>query len=83
MDYSYFSIVTDYFRLTPHFNNLAELLFRKLKQIGNYDRMFMFGFSFGSRLCFEAGARLGNNVIDRIDACDPAGKSLIFSRSIC
>lgn len=73
MDYSNFSIVADYFVLTPHFHGIAEILLRKIKQIGNYDRLFLFGFSFGSRLCFEAGARLGNQRIERIDACDPAG----------
>lgn len=73
MDYSNYSIVADYFRLVPHFYNIADLLLRKFKQIGNYDRLFMFGFSFGSRLCFEAGAQLGYQVIERIDGCDPAG----------
>lgn len=73
MDYSNFSVVSSYLRLLPHFNNIADLLLRKVKQIGNYDRMFLFGFSFGARLCFEAGVQLGHQVIDRIDACDPAG----------
>jgi surfactin synthase thioesterase subunit len=74
MDYSNFSIVSDYFSLTPHFENIAAVLLRKIKQIKNYDRLFLYGFSFGSRLCFEAGAQLGHQLIDRIDACDPAGK---------
>lgn len=72
MDYSNFSI-TDYFRLTPHFRGLSDLLLRKVIQIGNYDRLFMFGFSFGARLCFDVGARVGANRIDKIDGCDPAG----------
>lgn len=33
----------------------------------------MFGFSFGARLCFEAGARVGFQLIDTIHACDPPG----------
>lgn len=73
MDYSIFAIFPDYFRLTSHFVGITKVLLRKIKQVGNYDRLFMFGFSFGSRLCFEAGAQLGHQVIDRIDACDPAG----------
>lgn len=73
MDYSNYSVVADYFVLTPRFFHLAGVLLRKIKQIGNYGKIFMFGFSFGSRLCFEVGARLGSQRIDRIDACDPAG----------
>lgn len=73
MDYSNFSIVADYFKLNSHFFNIARVLVKKIKQVGNYDRLFLFGFSFGSRLCFEAGAQIGHQVIDRIDACDPAG----------
>lgn len=66
-------MASSYLKLRPYYHSIADLLFRKVKQIGNYDRMFLFGFSFGSRLCFEAGAKLGHQVIDRIDACDPAG----------
>lgn len=73
MDYSNFSTVSDYFILTPHFFKISRILLRKVRQIGNYDRLFMYGFSFGSRLCFEVGSQLGYRVIDRIDACDPAG----------
>lgn len=79
MDYSKFSEVSSFVRLVPHFHSIADLLLRKIKQIGNYDRMFLFGFSFGSRLCFEAGAKLGRQVIDRIDACDPAGPMFDFN----
>lgn len=74
MDYSQFAVTGDYFNLTPHFDDIASVLLRKIKQIKIYDRLFLYGFSFGSRLCFEAGAQLGNRLIDRIDACDPAGK---------
>lgn len=73
MDYSKYSIVADYFRLVRQFEGITAVLLRKVKQIANYDRLFMFGFSFGARLCFEVGAQMGRGVIDRIDACDPAG----------
>lgn len=83
MDYSNYSLVTEYRRLRPHFNGIAKLLLRKVKQIGNYERLFMFGFSFGSRLCFEVGAQLGHQVIDRIDACDPTGPGFdLLERSV-
>lgn len=82
MDYSNYSSHPDYFRLVPHFSNLADLLQRKVEQVGSFDRMFMFGFSFGSRLCFEVGARLSQlgHQIDQIDACDPAGPAFDASR---
>jgi len=73
MDYSNYSMVSDYFRLTPHFYSISDLLLRKIQQIGRYDQLFMFGFSFGARLCVDAGTKLGANLIDRIDVCDPAG----------
>lgn len=73
MDYSKYSIVADYFVLARRFDDISAILLKKVKQIGNYDRLFMFGFSFGSRLCFEVGAQLGHQLIERIDACDPAG----------
>jgi pimeloyl-ACP methyl ester carboxylesterase len=83
MDYSNFSIVGDYFNLTPHFDDIAAVLLRKIKQIRNYDRLFLYGFSYGSRLCFEAGAQLGHQLIDRIDACDPAGPGFdMYKRTV-
>ncbi|CRL02078.1 CLUMA_CG015386, isoform A [Clunio marinus] len=73
MDYSNFSTVLDYYRLVYRFYFIADVLLKKVKQIGNYDRLFMFGFSFGARLCFEVGTKIGNQLIERIDGCDPAG----------
>lgn len=74
MDYSNYSIVANYFHLTPYFQPIADVLHRKIMQINSHDRLFLFGFSFGSRLCLEAGSRLGlPPKISRIDACDPAG----------
>jgi hypothetical protein len=74
MDYSSLSTVQNYFSLVPHFSSIADTLYRKIIQINSNERLFMFGFSFGSRLCFEVGSRFPfDNKIDRIDACDPAG----------
>lgn len=74
MDYSVYSNNSNYFGLVSHFDNLAHLLTRKIKQATSiYDNVFLFGFSFGARLSFEAGAKIGYNLIDHIQVCDPAG----------
>lgn len=73
MDYSRFS-KQPYVSLTVNFLPLTRVLVKKIQQTTSfYEKVFIFGFSFGSRLAFEAGARLGKQRIERIDACDPAG----------
>lgn len=66
--------------LLPYFSSLSEVLTKKFNQIGNFERQYCFGFSFGARLCAEAGIRVGNQSIDRMDLCDPAGE-FVSSRS--
>lgn len=73
VDYSKYANVSNYFSLVTHFEGISALITRKLKQIGSYDRQFCFGFSFGSRLCVDAGINIGNRSIARMDLCDPAG----------
>jgi hypothetical protein len=73
MDYSKYSNVADYFTLTPHFQGILSVLVKKFKQIENYNRQYCFGFSFGAWLCPEAGKKVGTQLIDRMDLCDPAG----------
>jgi hypothetical protein len=73
MDYSYYAKNPIYFGLTLHFFQLAQLLTRKIRQVTeNYDKIFMFGFSMGARLCFEAGAQIGYQKIKEMHMCDPA-----------
>lgn len=73
MDYSRFSR-QPYVTLAVNFSPLARVLVKKIQQTTSfYENVFLFGFSFGSRLAFEAGVRLGQQRIERIDACDPAG----------
>lgn len=77
MDYSFYAIVSKYFALLPHFDKISEVLQKKFLQIENYDRQYSFGFSFGSRLCMNAGKEVAiqtGQTIDRMDLCDPAGK---------
>lgn len=73
MDYSTFANVSNYFSLTYNFNGISDVFLKKFRQIGNYDRQYCFGFSFGSRLCIDVGLRIGNQSIGRMDLCDPAG----------
>lgn len=73
MDYSRFA-KQPYVTLATQFNPLTRVLVKKIQQAtSNYENLYLFGFSFGSRLAFEAGARIGKRRIERIDACDPAG----------
>lgn len=55
------------------------MLTRKLSQLDQLgfqpSNMFLFGFSYGCHLVFEAGYRFGPRKIGRIDCCDPAGPS--------
>jgi len=74
MDYSVYSVRDYFFGLMPHFNQLASLLTERIRQTTSlFENVFMFGFSFGARLSLEAGARIGYNLIDHIQVCDPAG----------
>lgn len=73
MDYSKYAIEWNYFNLVPHFEGLSALLTKKFKQIGNFDRQFCFGFSFGARLCVDAGINVGNQLIGRMDLCELTG----------
>jgi hypothetical protein len=72
-DFNFYANNADYFALTPHFNGIAAVLEKKMRNIGKYDQQYCFGFSFGSRLCIEAGKKIGYQLIDRMDLCDPAG----------
>jgi hypothetical protein len=74
MDYSHFANVTSISSLTPHFDGIAAVLTTKLQNVGNFDREYIFGHGFGSRLAVEAGMRVGHNSIDRMDLCDPTGE---------
>lgn len=74
MDYSKYANVADYFQLTPHFAGISAVLLKKFQQIGNYGNQYCFGFSFGSWLCSETGKKVGTQLIDRMDLCDPAGR---------
>lgn len=77
MDYSTYSL-GDYGVLVSYFSGISAVLSKKLQQVGAYNKMWCFGFSFGSRLCIDAGLtikKVNNQSIDRLELCDPAGLS--------
>jgi Lipase len=82
-DYNHYAKTSNYFYLMPHFKGIADVIEKKMRAIGNYDRQYMFGFSFGSRLSIEVGKRIGAGVIDRMDICDPAGEQFSNDLWIC
>lgn len=73
MDYSTYAEDVIYFRLVARFDKISSLLTRKFAQIGNYEQLYCFGFSFGSRLCIDASISLGDQMIGHMDLCEPVG----------
>ncbi|XP_037034172.1 pancreatic triacylglycerol lipase-like [Bradysia coprophila] len=77
MDYSIFSMNSNYYALVRDFNGIANVLTKKLKDFQALsfvpNNIYMFGFSFGAQLVLEAGRRFGKKLIKQIDVCDPAG----------
>lgn len=71
MDYSIFSVSSNYYSLVRDFNGIATVLTKKLKdfQTIGFDpnNIYMFGFSFGGQLALEAGRRSGKMLIKQID----------------
>jgi hypothetical protein len=77
MEYSKYS-AGDYGVLCSRYELIKATLKRKVLEIGNLARIFIFGFSFGSRLAQGVGydltmANNGTPVFERMDLCDPAG----------
>lgn len=79
MDYSFYSgYGKGYGEIVHRYPWLRDVLVNALKMFGEYSRMHVFGFSFGSRLAQGAGNVLtdennGIPVIASMDLCDPAG----------
>lgn len=73
VDYSVYSNVSDYFALVNNFKGISSVILKKVQQIGVYDKMWFFGFSFGSRLCIDVGLKIGNQSVSRMELCEPAG----------
>lgn len=71
MDYSTFSMNSNYYSLVKDFNGIATVLTKKLKDFQSIafkpNDIFIFGFSFGGQLALEVGRRLGKPLIKQID----------------
>lgn len=78
MDYSVYSMNSNYYGLVRDFNGIATVLTNKLKEFGTFsfdpNNMYLFGFSFGGQLVLESGRRFGGKLIKQID-----GKVLSFT----
>lgn len=76
IEYRYYSFqcIND---LVAQFNSFVSVLVRKLRQLEELqfspDNGFLFGFSLGAVICFEAGFQFGPQRLNRVDACDPMG----------
>lgn len=82
MDYSPYSEDVDYFRLVSRFEIISDFLKKKFEQIGNYERQYCFGFSYGSRLCVDAAISVGTEMIGSMDLCDPAGPGFEWTHRV-
>lgn len=71
MDYSSFSMNSNYYSLVQDFNGIVTVLTKNLKhfQAISFDpnNIYIFGFSFGGQLALEAGRRFGKMLIKQID----------------
>lgn len=77
MDYFPFSKNPDYGYLRWYdFDGISAVLMKKVKQIAqvaSLDQLYMFGFSIGARLAQDVGTKIGNQSINRMELCEPAG----------
>ncbi|XP_055589193.1 uncharacterized protein LOC129741478 [Uranotaenia lowii] len=68
---SYFSV------MMPNFERLSNMLVQFLRRLLSLgfasENGFLFGFSFGGQMVLDAGRKLGNQKLARVDACEPAG----------
>lgn len=71
MDYSTFSMTSNYSLLVDDFNGIATVLTKKLRTFKASpflsNEIYVFGFSFGGQLALEAGRRLGKRFIKQMD----------------
>nr|XP_029724662.1 uncharacterized protein LOC115264794 [Aedes albopictus] len=76
MDYSTFSS-NGYPYLFRRFDEISSVLLKFVRILQyegvQFDKLFMFGFSFGGQLVLDVGNQVGFNAIEAIDTCDMAG----------
>lgn len=71
LDYSAYSKLPSYTNLFQKFENIVKYFVKRLRSliIQGYlpERTFMFGFSYGARICIEAGKRMGDQIYEAMD----------------
>ncbi|XP_058116709.1 uncharacterized protein LOC131288483 [Anopheles ziemanni] len=76
VDYSAFSS-GGYGGLVGRFRDIRDVLLHFLQQLRyegvQFERLYMFGFSFGAQLSLDVGNQIGSNELEAIDTCDMAG----------
>uniref|UniRef100_A0A182QGP5 Lipase domain-containing protein n=1 Tax=Anopheles farauti TaxID=69004 RepID=A0A182QGP5_9DIPT len=84
MDYSSFSS-GGYGGLVGVFRDIRDVLLHFLQQLRyegvQYERTFLFGFSFGAQLALDVGGRIGGQELEAIDTCDMAGPGFDSDRA--
>lgn len=74
VDYTYYTNNWNYFELVwRDFHPISNVVIKKVQQVGNYNRIFMYGFSFGARVAVQAGMTGTNGQIGRMNLCEPVG----------
>lgn len=80
MDYSYYAADPTYVILRSQFDQIKEVLHQQLLDYNSYgfpyEKMFLFGMSFGAHLILQGALAVGEQVIEEID-----GNFIIFSYS--
>uniref|UniRef100_A0A182LVB1 Lipase domain-containing protein n=1 Tax=Anopheles culicifacies TaxID=139723 RepID=A0A182LVB1_9DIPT len=84
MDYSSFSS-GGYGGLVGVFRDIRDVLLHFLLQLQyegiQFERTFLFGFSFGAQLSLDVGNRIGGQQLEAIDTCDMAGPGFDSDRA--
>lgn len=74
VDYTFYTNNWNYFELVwRDFYPISNVVIKKVQQVGNYNRMFMYGFSFGARMAVQVGMAGTNGQIARMNLCEPTG----------
>uniref|UniRef100_A0A4Y0BMS3 Lipase domain-containing protein n=1 Tax=Anopheles funestus TaxID=62324 RepID=A0A4Y0BMS3_ANOFN len=84
MDYSSFSS-GGYGGLVGVFRDIRDVLMHFLLQLRyegiQFERTYVFGFSFGAQLSLDVGNRIGGQELEAIDTCDMAGPGFDSDRA--
>lgn len=75
VDYRHYTLKVDYPATVKNdYQNIADVVVKKIQKVGNCSRMFFFGHSFGSRMAVYVGKNGAGGKIPKMDLCEPAGQ---------